>query len=296
MKLMVKISEDDLVVAASNVKGSKKYAIKLFAALKVIHDARISSTVPKRVPAKAKLKDVLNPKSKYYDDTSKLTSQLSLIWFNHHQALKRYRHKRIRRDDRQWALLVAVKRELLSLDGVTENNLLVWGSMVFREAEHLAEKIGKASPYLSMILARFDEVVDNIDASMSLSLTKKHKRIYRLYCVKRAKAIGKPYTKKLVQGSDTHRLIARVSRIIRRHDVTIQKFMVAQFDAFAHHGSFPRIKDLVTDAADDRVEQSLAIDRKVEKQRSKNNDPDVKKSKHDSDYWKEVERAAEKKN
>ena len=66
---------------------------------------------------KPKLEAVLNPRSKYYDDTPGLTSQLSLLLFMHQRKRRRLRHKRITNKDRQWVLLVAIKKGIVETIG-----------------------------------------------------------------------------------------------------------------------------------------------------------------------------------
>lgn len=279
----LRVTLHDVLKAAEPLKISTNKVKKLFALL----DENLShkenkdniATSRTRSNAKPKLDQVMNPNSKYYDDTPHLTKQLSLVWYQHQHSLHRYRHKRITKDDRQWVHLVEIKKELLALDGVTDKNIVKFVWQVFREGERIADRMGKPTLYLSVIIAHLPEIVDRVDAAMSTSVTKRQRKIYRWYLTYRGKVTGRRLKKELEPGTEDHNYIKRVSRLIRLYGLKLNEFLDVHFRAFGFHNSFPRLRDLVSDSAIDRIEQYIAAKKKGE---------EVPEG-VDEDYWRSVQ-------
>lgn len=234
------------------------------------------SRIRKRAP---KLTSVLNPKSKYYDTTPKFTKQLSLLWFNHQKSLGRLRHKRIISSDRQWVILVQIKKEIMNFiyPDTSMTKFITISSKVINESERISQKIGRRIMYVSFILSRINEVLDNVGDAQNDKITSTQSIIFDVYKLFREEATGVRYRKSFIPGSDEHELIKKVESILVDYNVTPKKFMNIQFSAFAYHKSFPRLKDLVTDTAVDRMDRAKLKDKY-----------DGIDTKEDKKYWDEI--------
>lgn len=254
-----------------NLLKSKTRRKLLFTTLAEVSQDKTKLT---RKPRKPKLQAVLNPKSMHYDGTPKVTKQVSLMWSLHQRGNGRLNHKRIRRTDRQWAHLVTIKREI-SVRPINNLSVAQTAKLVFQEGERLSRKMGKRGLYLSHLISMIDETLDNIEASRVEKITKAEIMTFKLYAKHREKATGIKLTYP-VPGSIEHLTLREIENILDERSIGRVEFMRIHFDAFAVFGSFPRLRDLTTDKAIDRLDQGIS--------KSADETPDPTSDK----YWDEV--------
>jgi len=231
------------------------------------------------------LKSILNPNSRHYDDTPDMTRQLSLIWFNHQRGKNRFGHNRIMNDNRQWVTLVQIKRILERYATEMNSDIATLAVKLFNESEGLARKMGKKSAFLNSILYNIDELMDSLIRQSTSTVTPRQKKIFKAYTRRRIKITKRPYSTKLLPGSPQHVFVEEIDKIMRDNHVSIKQFFDIQFEAFKAFDTFPRISNLVTDKAIDRLQQGMV---KME--------PDELDSDSDKEYWDEVRKKLSRKN
>jgi hypothetical protein len=253
---------------------TKPQALSLLNALMDVSDKPDKKVRPPR------LKSVLNPNSKYYDDSPKLTRDLSLLFFNHQQGYKRLRHNRITKDDRQWVFLVSIKKAIVKITGAKKQPFMIFARKLFIQAEKISRR---RSLYLPFVISRLPELIDITADSLDSVVLTKEARVWRAYRRRRMAITGFGLQKKLEPGSDDHIYSGEIADILSRYKVPVKIFMNIQFAAFNAVGTFPKLKDLTTRKAIDRLEQGMV---RLTKESG---------SEEDKEYWDEVERETSRK-
>lgn len=246
---------------------------------KMLSKALIEESQTQNVPltGKPKLNSVNNPNSGHYDDTPKLTYTISRALFLHQIKKGRIGVKIINNANRQWIFLVQIKRAIISLVGEDTTKVRNMASKLFAESEKMSAKFGKRNIYLNMVVSRIDELLDLVSDSDSVKIKIRDRRVWRAYRYRREKITGVKLNKEIEPGSDDHNIIKEISRITRKYKILPKLFMAIQFAAFESVNSFPRLKDLITRNAIDRLEQGML------KYRSDN------MGEEDREYWNEVD-------
>ncbi|MHA2064226.1 MAG: hypothetical protein ACXABY_07585 [Candidatus Thorarchaeota archaeon] len=257
----------NFVKEASKLGVNKEKALQLYEKLNREDDKRVKGP---------KLRAVLNPNSKYYDGTPKLTNSLSLLFFTHQQRHSRLRHKRITKSDRQWVHLVQIKQRIVETTGKGSQAFMTFSKQLFNESERMSRGSGKKNLYLAFVASRLEELIDCTSDYLTSEVTKKEQRVWKAYVIRRKRITGVSLPKKLEPGSDEHDLAKRILRIAKRYKASVNQFMDIQFASFKAVGSFPRLKNLVTSAAIDRLEQGML---KIKEEAS---------DEKDEAYWKDV--------
>jgi hypothetical protein len=234
--------------------GIYSLANKLFAKL-----ASYENDLPNRTPitqstSDKKLARLSNPRSKHYDSTPDLTSQLSLLLYNYQRSNGRFYTKRLTKEHKQYLILVKIKRAILDTSPV---NFVLLANRVLQEGESICKRMGKNNIYLSIVLHHIQEILDKSVDSLRMEITDKQLLIYQIYREMRTAITSVPMKEKLTPGSDTHNFVAQIEKIVADHKVRVRDFMIVQFEAFEHFGSFPRLSNLVGDKAIDRLEQAI---------------------------------------
>jgi hypothetical protein len=267
----ISITPETLLKYALRVGISRKNVMELISLLLIEH-GKTKST--RRKTRKPKLAAVLNPSSKYYDNTPNLTTRLSIIYYDHQTKRRRLKHKRITNNDRQWVLLVQIKQNVL--DAVGLGKFLPTAKKVFDEAELIAKERGSKFIYLTNVVASIELILDRVIERETAIITVKESRVYRAYRKYRRMVTGKRI-KDLEPGSQSHNYVTQITTTVKEYGISAKVYMDVQFRAFAHFDSFPRLKDLTTEKAIDRLEQGLP------KYREENIGTD-----EDKEYWKDV--------
>lgn len=203
-----------------------------------------------------KLATRMNPKSKYYDETPDLTKQLSLVWYTHQHRLKRYNHTRVTPHDRMWSTLVEIKNGLLKLVDYDRTKFLIWSRTFFDEAEKLFSERGR-TPYLTRILSVYEELLDRTYNRMVVKITPDEREAYQLYQRMVSKLTGVKTKAQLISGSDEYRAIHQIVELAEKYRIEVEEFYRIHFSAFEHFNTFPRLQNMVTKKAIDRVEQYI---------------------------------------
>lgn len=271
---MKKLDKTIFVDQAKQLGIKPKVAVELF---KLVMSSA-GQVTPTKKKGNPKLASVLNPRSKYYDSTPRLTEKLSLAFKVHQHKRGRYHHERITSQDRQWVLLVQIKLAIVEVVGIRTSEFLSCARRVFIEAEQLSKRSGKDNLYLTIVLGNIGEILDTVGIKSSITISIRDNRLYRAYRIRRRQASGMSTLNKVLEvGSVEHNFIRQMSTICRKYRVKAKLFMDIQFAAFAQFDSFPALKDLVTSKAIDRLERGLMKYRKDSL------------GKEDDAYWQEIE-------
>lgn len=266
----IRITKKKFIIVAGQHGISREVAGRLYDRISVT----AAKPVKERKVRKPKLSAIKNPNSKYYDEAPKLTRKLSLVFYIHQRNRSRFKHKRIGNNDRQWVLLVQIKDAILEVTGPNEKKFMTFSRKLFDEAEQISQRIGKRNLYLSFVVSMLPELVDRTSDRIEAKLTKREKRAWRAYRVRRERLTGIELDPDLEPGSDEHMKIKEIVEIMRRYEVSTKLFMDVHFKAFGNRGTFPRLKDLTTVNAIDRLEQYLVQFSKEEE--------------GEEEYWKDV--------
>ena len=220
-------------------------------------------------------------------NTQEKTKKLSLLWNLHQKGQGKLNSKRILDSDNQWKHLVRIKNKIIEYIE-PDNSMGKYTAVtmnVFKEAELLSIKYGKKNLYLPFIVSFMETIFDNIDDSKKNRVTIRHQKIYKSYCNRRKQRTKKEFDPTLYPGSEEHMIIIKLSSILKDYDIGKKEFMKIQFQAFDFHKSIPRLKDLTSKAAIDRLE--------IGKLKSKP-DADEPNTKEDKAYWKMVNKRNKK--
>lgn len=211
------------------------------------------------------------------------TKKLSSVWYQYQVGMmRRLNHKRIYPKDSQWKVLIKIKNELLN-KMFPDKQMIRFSQlalMIFKEAEKISKKAGKKSLYLPFVLSTIDETFDNATDSEEYKVTTRHQKIFKCYKNKRERFTNREWDVVLSPGSEEHKLISKIDIILKDYNIGKKKFMKIQFDAFGFHKTFPKLKDLVTSAAIDRLDIALA----------KENDDYKPKDAKDEAYWNKIKK------
>jgi hypothetical protein len=275
-----------LVVFILKNKATVKRVKKLRDELELLS----TSSKPRRAKVRTpKLKAIKNPNSKYYDTAPGLTKKLSLIFYNHQRANRRFKHERITNNDRQWVLLVGIKDRILKRFG--NGKFIAVSTELFRQAELLSKKKGKANLYLTWVVYSMEELLDKVEGRLSLKITEEERQFWIDYQRHKLKMTGITSITSITSitdgtefeaGSDDHYFTTEALEIINRFGIKVSDFLKIHFDAFRVHDSFPSISNMVTDKAILRLERGIikhAAARRTWSDRDKKNES----------YWRELE-------
>lgn len=271
------ISKKNFWALAKYCGINRKTALELFSNIQ--DDYGVKNNLSTTRIKKPKLNAIMNPNSKYYDDSPKLTSSLSLMFYTHQRKLSRFAHKRITDSDRQWVLLSQIKQDIVERVASTDVSFHVFAARLILEAEKMSNEFGKNNLYLSFLVSRIEELMDITGAVLKSVVREKEQKVWRSYRIHREAITGEHLYPKLNAGSQDHNFIKDILVIIKDRGISSKLFMSIQFDAFGVFNSFPTLKNLITSKAIDRMEQGLL---KRKKERGEPLSAEERK------YWKDI--------
>ena len=273
----IKTTKNEFIELAKGLSIPEPKALLFYSSLVTQVDNKVKKL------RKPKLKAVLNPRSKYYDNKPGWTKQLSLLIYKHQHSYKRLKHKRITSSNRQWVLLVQIQQAITDYFNCNSSaQFMKYADRFILEAEALSKKFGKNNLYLTFTVANIQEILDISNGYLNDVITNKEQKIWKVYWKLRSNITGKDRNKNLNPGSDEHFIVKEILKIIKEHKTSTNVFMRIQFAAFEFVNSFPRLKNLITENAIDRLQQGI-IKRKEEVI-----------DKEDEAYWEDVKNKTSK--
>jgi len=244
------ITKRKLILIARDLGISRSVAKELY--LKLKSHKELTTTPPKSKPT---LSAILNSNSKHFDNTPELTDKLALLLFFHFRKSNPMA-KRVNNSDRKWVQLVQVKR---CVEAVSGKNILEFGKLansLIQEADRLAKNSGRPL-YLSSLFYQADELIQKLSEGKGLVVSVRERKVWRAYRKRRKIVTGVSLPQKIDPHSGEYPLVKQIAKMIKRYKVSSNQFMNIHFEAFKAFNSFPRLKDLITSKAIDRLEQGL---------------------------------------
>jgi len=233
---------------------------------------KIAKTLPKA-------KDIVNPDSKNFDDTPKLTDKLALLIYIKAKKRNAFVARRMTNNgSRSWVRLVQIKKVLVDAVGTDSIKFGTLANQLLDEFERRSRNRGKHFLNVNNLWYSLEEILERVHGKEDVVISVREKRVWRAYRKRRKKATGIMLPTNVNILSDDYQLVKQIVRIIKQYHMSAKQFMNIHFETFATMNSFPMLKDLVTDKAKDRIELYLY------KNKDNENMSPAEKA-----YWNEVE-------